>query len=163
MALIYLYLMLMDSSNIKIVSVSFILNDVILLNWRYHLECSNMTRKVTVFSSSFMTKQTRDGAALNHFNLVIKQETRFNLSLKPNKERVRPNLEKWVGSDPTHVVPKPNICRRFIIRDGWKLVHLRKLAWLFLDPPLSMYFIIFSEIKIIIFSSLLEKNIVCLL
>jgi hypothetical protein len=32
MALIYLYLMLMDSSNIKIVTVSFILNDVILLN-----------------------------------------------------------------------------------------------------------------------------------
>jgi hypothetical protein len=32
MTLIYLYLMLMDSSNIKTESVSFILNDVILLN-----------------------------------------------------------------------------------------------------------------------------------
>jgi hypothetical protein len=32
MALIYLYLMFMNYSNIKIVSVSFILNDVILLN-----------------------------------------------------------------------------------------------------------------------------------
>jgi hypothetical protein len=32
MALINLYLMLMDFSKIKIVSVSFILNDVILLN-----------------------------------------------------------------------------------------------------------------------------------
>jgi hypothetical protein len=32
MALIYVYLVLMDFSNIKIVSVSFILNVVILLN-----------------------------------------------------------------------------------------------------------------------------------
>jgi hypothetical protein len=32
MILIYVYLMFMDFSNIKIVSVSFILNDVILLN-----------------------------------------------------------------------------------------------------------------------------------
>jgi hypothetical protein len=100
----------MDSSNIKIVSILFILNDVILLNWRYHPECGNMTRKVTIFSSSFIMKQTRDGAALTHFNPVIKQETRFNLSLKPNKERVRPNPEKWVGSDLTHVIPKPNTC-----------------------------------------------------
>jgi hypothetical protein len=69
-----------------------------------------MNRKVTIFSSSFITKQTRDGAALIHFNPIIKQETRFNLSLKPNKERVRPNPEKWVGSDLTHVVPKPNTC-----------------------------------------------------
>jgi hypothetical protein len=67
-----------------------------------------MTRKVTIFSSSFITKQIRDGTALTHFNLVIKQETRFNLSLKPNKKRVRPNLEKWVGSNPIHVVTKPN-------------------------------------------------------
>jgi hypothetical protein len=108
MALIYLYLILIDFSNIKIVLVSFILNDVILLNWRYHPECGNMTRKVTIFSSSFITKQTRDGIALTHFNPVIKQEIRFNLSLKPNKERVRPNPEKWVVSNPTHVVQKPN-------------------------------------------------------
>jgi hypothetical protein len=36
----------------------------------------------------------------------------FNLSPKPNKEQVRPNPEKWVGSDPTHVVPKRNTCYR---------------------------------------------------
>jgi hypothetical protein len=35
MALIYVYIVLIDFSNIKIVSISFILNDVILLNWRY--------------------------------------------------------------------------------------------------------------------------------
>jgi hypothetical protein len=69
-----------------------------------------MTRKVTIFNLSFNTKQTRDGEALTQFNSVIKQETRFNLSLKPNNERVRPNSEKWVSSDPTHVVPKPNTC-----------------------------------------------------
>jgi hypothetical protein len=67
-----------------------------------------MTRKLTIFSSSLITKQTRDGAAPTHFNHVIKQETRFNLPLKPNKERVRPDPEKWFSSDPTHVVPKPN-------------------------------------------------------
>ena len=63
-----------------------------------------MTKKVTIFSSSVIRKHARDGAVPTHFNHVIKQEIRFNLSLKPNKERVRPNPEKWVGSDPTHVV-----------------------------------------------------------
>jgi hypothetical protein len=48
----------------------------------------------------------------NPLNPVIKQETRFNLSLKTNKEQVRPNTEKWVGPDPTHVVTKPNTCLR---------------------------------------------------
>jgi hypothetical protein len=35
-------------------------------------------------------------------NPVMKQETRFNMSLKPNKERVRPNPEKMdrLLSDP---------------------------------------------------------------
>jgi hypothetical protein len=69
-----------------------------------------MIRKVTIFNSSFITKQTRDGAAPTHFNFVIKQETRFNLSLEPNKERIRLNPEKRVGSDPTHMVPKSNTC-----------------------------------------------------
>jgi hypothetical protein len=53
-----------------------------------------MTRKVTIFSSSFITKQTIDGAALTHFNHVNKQEIRFNLSLKLNKHLVRSNSEK---------------------------------------------------------------------
>ena len=61
-----------------------------------------MTRKVTIFSSSFITKQTRDGAALTHFNLVIKQKTRFNLSLKPNKKRVQHNPKKM-----SHLLPDP--------------------------------------------------------
>jgi hypothetical protein len=75
-----------------------------------------MTKKVIIFSSSLITKQIRDDAAPTHFNPVIKQETRFNLSLKPNKERVQPNPEKWVGSDPIHVVPKPNKClEKFIM------------------------------------------------
>jgi hypothetical protein len=69
-----------------------------------------MIRKVTIFNSSFITKQTRDGAAPTHINPVIRQETRFNLLPKPNKEWVRPNLEKWVSSDPTHIVPKPKTC-----------------------------------------------------
>jgi hypothetical protein len=67
-----------------------------------------MIRNMIIFSSSFITKQTRDVAALTHFNPVIKQETKFNLSLKPNKERVQLNPEKWVGFDPSHVVLKPN-------------------------------------------------------
>jgi hypothetical protein len=53
-----------------------------------------MIRKMTIFSSSFIKKQIRDGATLTHFNSVIKQETRFNLSLKPNMEHVRCNLKK---------------------------------------------------------------------
>jgi hypothetical protein len=67
MVLIYVYLVLMDFSNIKIVPVSFILNDVILLNRRYHPVCGNMTRKVIIFSSSLITKQTRDDAVPTHF------------------------------------------------------------------------------------------------
>jgi hypothetical protein len=55
-SLIYVYHVLMDFLNIKIVSVSFILNGVILLNGRYHPECGNMTRKVTIFSSFLITK-----------------------------------------------------------------------------------------------------------
>jgi hypothetical protein len=58
-----------------------------------------MTRKVTIFSPSLITEQTRDDAASTHFNHVIKQETRFNLSPKPNKEWVRPNQKN--GSTPT--------------------------------------------------------------
>jgi hypothetical protein len=69
-----------------------------------------MTRKMTKFSPSLITKQTRDGAAPTYFKLVIKQKTRFNLSLKPNKERVQPNPQNWVGFDPTHVILKPNTC-----------------------------------------------------
>jgi hypothetical protein len=106
--------MLMDFSNIKIVSVSFILIVVILLNWmnwRYHPECGNMTRKETIFSSSLIAKQTRDGTTPTQFNPVIKQDNRFNLSLKPNKERIWPNPEKWVDFDRIHVVPKPNTCQ----------------------------------------------------
>jgi hypothetical protein len=67
-----------------------------------------MTRKMIVFSSSLITKPNKKWCSSNHFNPVIKQETKFNPSLKLNKKRVRPNPEKWVGSDPTHVVPKPN-------------------------------------------------------
>jgi hypothetical protein len=96
----------MDFSNIKIVSVSFILNDVILLNWRYHPECGNMIRKVTIFSSPLITRQTKDGTTPTHFNPIIKQETRFNLSLKPYKERIQSNPEKWVGFDPTRPDPR---------------------------------------------------------
>jgi hypothetical protein len=59
---------------------------VIILNWRYHPECGNMIKKITIFGSSLITKQTRDDVAATHFNPVIKQETRFNLSLKPNKK-----------------------------------------------------------------------------
>jgi hypothetical protein len=109
MASIYIYLALMDFSNTKIVSVSFNLNvvisfgieDIILSvviwpgKWPYSVHHSSRN-------------QTRNGAAPTHFNPVIKQETRFNPSLKPNKKRVRPNPEKWVSSDPTHIVPKPN-------------------------------------------------------
>jgi hypothetical protein len=69
-----------------------------------------MIRNVTIFSSSLTTKQTRDGAVPTHCNLVIKQETMFKLSLKPNKKQVRSNPEKWVGSNPTHVISKPNTC-----------------------------------------------------
>jgi hypothetical protein len=45
-----------------------------------------MIKKITIFGSSLITKQTRDDVAATHFNPVIKQETRFNLSLKPNKK-----------------------------------------------------------------------------
>jgi hypothetical protein len=68
-----------------------------------------MTRNVTIFSPSITTKKI-DGAALTHFNHVIKQKTRFNLSLKPNKKRVQPNQKKWIDFDPTHIVPKLNTC-----------------------------------------------------
>lgn len=69
-----------------------------------------MTRKVTIFNLSLITKQTIDGAAPTHFNSVITQETRLKLTLKQNKKRVRPKSEKCAGSDPTHIVPEPNTC-----------------------------------------------------
>jgi hypothetical protein len=36
--------------------------------------------------------------------------------MKPNKKQVRPNPEKWVGSDPTHVIMKPNTCLKCLSR-----------------------------------------------
>jgi hypothetical protein len=51
MALIYVYLVLMDLSNIKIVLVLFILNVVISSHWIYHPECGNMITKAIIRSS----------------------------------------------------------------------------------------------------------------
>jgi hypothetical protein len=48
MTLIYVYLM---------ITVLFILNDVILFNWRYHPECVNMNKKVYSVHPSSRNKQ----------------------------------------------------------------------------------------------------------
>jgi hypothetical protein len=145
MALINLYLMLMDFSKIKIVSVSFILNDVILLNWRYHPECDNMTRNVTIFSLSFITKQTRDDAALTHFNLVIKQKTRFNLSLKPNKKRVQHNPEKMSQLLPD---PRSSEIKHMLKRQGG-VARLRLIAPLLVQDPQTLKHTIKSYLNIL--------------